>query len=144
MTEVELGNLKTALEAKRLELVDQLRGLVAELTIEPGQPELIGRIESMNNRDKTAGMIGRFSSTLADVDRSLRAFDENCYGGCMRCHRPIAVSRLQSIPWATYCVRCKSCSRPRRRRTALRISMSRRQRRILSEFLGGLARLIRS
>jgi len=107
MTEVELRNLKTALEAKRLELIDHLRGRVAELTIEAGQPELIDWIQDMSNRDETAGMISRLSATLADVDRSLRAIEENCYGECMRCHRPIAVRRLQSIPWAIYCVRCQ-------------------------------------
>ena len=52
-------------------------------------------------------MLNRFSSTLADVERSLRAIDENCYGNCIQCHRPIAVMRLQSIPWAAYCVRCQ-------------------------------------
>ncbi len=107
MTDVELRSLKTALEAKRLELIDQLRGRVAELTIESDQPELIDWIQGMSNRDETAGIISRFSSTLADVVRSLRAIDENCYGECMQCHRPIAFKRLQSIPWATYCVRCQ-------------------------------------
>ena len=107
MTNTELMNLKTALEAKRLELAAQLRGRIRELTIEEGQPDLIDWIQSMNNRDETAAMINRFSSTLADVERSLRAINEDCYGNCTCCQRPIAVKRLQNIPWAAYCVRCQ-------------------------------------
>ena len=107
MTDIELSNLKTALEAKRLELLDRLRSRVADLTIEGDQSELIDWIQRMNDRDETAGMISQFSSTLADVDRALRAIAEKSYGDCMRCHRPIAVRRLQSIPWATYCVQCQ-------------------------------------
>ena len=107
MTNTELMNLKTALEAKRLELATRLRGRIRELTIEEGQPDLIDWIQSMSNRDETAGMINRFSSTLADVERSLRAINKGCYGNCTHCERPIAVKRLQNIPWAAYCVRCQ-------------------------------------
>ena len=48
-----------------------------------------------------------FSSTLASNERSLRAIGGNGYGICMRCHGPIPVKRLQSIPWARYCGRCQ-------------------------------------
>ncbi len=107
MTNTELMNVKAALNAKRLELVGQLRGRVRELTIEEGQTDLIDWIQVMSHRDETAGMLNRVSSMLTDVERSLRAIDENCYGNCVRCHRPIPVKRLESIPWASYCVRCQ-------------------------------------
>ncbi len=107
MTDVEFRNLKATLEAKRLELAAQLSGQIRELTIEAAQPELLDWVQSMNDRDQTAGMISRFSSTLAAVDRSLRAIAEDSYGECMRCQHPISVRRLQSIPWAAYCVRCQ-------------------------------------
>lgn len=107
MTNTELTNLKAALEAKRLELAAQLQGRIRELTIDDNQSELIDWIQAMSDRDETAGLLSRFSSTLAEVERSLRAIDEDCYGNCRRCDRPIAVRRLQSIPWAAYCVRCQ-------------------------------------
>jgi DnaK suppressor protein len=107
MTNTELMNLKAALEAKQMELAAQLRDRVRELTIEGGQPELVDWIQVMSDRDETAGMLNRLSSTLADVKRSLRAIDDNCYGSCIRCDRPIAIKRLQSIPWAVNCVRCQ-------------------------------------
>ena len=103
-------NLKAALEAKRLELAAQLSGRIRELTIEDRQQDLIDWTQAMSDRDEIAVMLNRFSSTLADVERSLRSIDENCYGNCIRCHRPIAVKRLQSIPWAAYCVRCQEQS----------------------------------
>jgi hypothetical protein len=46
--------------------------------------EVIEWIQRMNQRDETAGLLSRFSTTLADVERSLRAIDEGCYGNCMR------------------------------------------------------------
>ena len=107
MTDHQLKTFKAALEAKRLELLEQLRGRVAELAIDASQPELIDWIQTMSSRDVTAGMVSRFSATLADVERSLRAIDDDCYGICTGCELPIAVKRLQSIPWAPYCVACQ-------------------------------------
>ena len=107
MTNTEVMNLKAALEAKRLELAAQLSRRIRELTIEDGQRDPFDWIQSMSDRDEIAVMLNQFSSTLADVERSLRAINENSYGNCVQCHRPIAVTRLQSIPWAAYCVRCR-------------------------------------
>jgi DnaK suppressor protein len=107
MTKTELMDLKAALDAKRLELAAQLSGRIGELTIEDGQSDPIDWIQAMSNRDETANLVSRFSSTLADVERSLRAIDEDGYGNCIRCDRPIAIKRLRSIPWAALCVRCQ-------------------------------------
>jgi RNA polymerase-binding transcription factor DksA len=107
MTNTEMTGLRAALEAKRLEIAARLRGHVKELTIEDSQPELVDWIQRMTDRDETAGMLNRFSSTLADVERSLRAIAENRYGTCQRCEASIPIRRLQSIPWAGYCVRCQ-------------------------------------
>lgn len=107
MTNTELMKLKAALEVKQMELAAQLRGRVKELTIEGCQSELVDRIQVMTRRDETAGILNRLSSTLADVKCSLRAIEDDCYGECIRCERPIAIKRLQSIPWAANCVRCQ-------------------------------------
>ena len=107
MTKTESINLKASLEAKRLELLAELRGRVHELAIESGQPELVDFIQGMSHRDVTAAMLNQYSTTLAEVERSLRAIAENSYGICMECDAPIALRRLQSIPWAAYCVRCQ-------------------------------------
>jgi len=107
MTNTEVMNLRSVLEAKRLELAAQLRGGIAELTIDGGQPDPIDWVQCMSNRDETAGLLNRFSLTLTAVQRSLRAIDQDCYGNCLRCDRPIPLKRLESIPWAPYCVRCQ-------------------------------------
>ena len=107
MTNTELMNLKAALEAKRQELTAQLRGRVEELTIEDSEPELLDRLQRMSDRNEAAGILHRFSVTLFDVERSLRAIDQGRYGQCVQCDRAIPLKRLESIPWAPYCVRCQ-------------------------------------
>jgi len=107
MRDTELVELKAALEAKRVELCTELRVHVSDLTIEGTQPEPIDWIQSMADRAEIATLIDRFTSTLANVERSLRDIDEDRYGACMGCGGEIPLKRLQSIPWAAYCVRCQ-------------------------------------
>jgi DnaK suppressor protein len=95
------------LEAERLELVSALHGRVRQLAIEDGEAELIDRIQGMSHRDETAVILNRISCRLDEIDRALRAIEDHTYGNCIRCEQAIAVRRLQSLPWAPYCVRCQ-------------------------------------
>lgn len=107
MTNAETKHLQAALQAKRQELIVKIRGRAGDLDIGAVEGDMIDRIQSMADRDETATMLSRLSSTLADVDRSLRAMSEGSYGVCTQCEEPIAVKRLQIIPWAACCVRCQ-------------------------------------
>ena len=107
MTDKELTNLRAALEAKRIELAADLRGRIGELTIDTAQSDPIDWVQHMSARDTAAGMLSRYTATLAQVERSLQAIDDETYGYCSHCDGPIAIRRLQSIPWAPYCVRCQ-------------------------------------
>jgi DnaK suppressor protein len=107
MTTSERMRLKAALEAKRLALADELRGRIADLAIEADDPDPLDWVQRMSDRDATASMLNRLSVTIAEVMGALRAFDQDSYGHCIQCERPIALKRLQSIPWAAYCVRCQ-------------------------------------
>jgi hypothetical protein len=43
---------------------------------------------------------------LALVDAALARLDEDTYGSCQVCGKPIAPERLEVIPWAATCVGC--------------------------------------
>lgn len=43
---------------------------------------------------------------LAEVDAALRRLDEDRYGICAECGKPIPAERLQVLPWARLCVHC--------------------------------------
>ncbi len=108
MTDAQRVQLKTALETKRRELVGDIRKQAPELAIGDGAPDPIDRVQSMSQRDEAVGHVRRLSRTLSDVESSLRAMSEGCYGDCAKCGEPIAMKRLESIPWAACCVRCQA------------------------------------
>jgi DnaK suppressor protein len=41
------------------------------------------------------------------VNEALDRLDNGDYGVCLRCEEPIALRRLEVLPWAKYCVRCQ-------------------------------------
>lgn len=43
---------------------------------------------------------------LSRVEAALRALDDGSYGTCTSCGQPIAVERLEAIPWVAQCIDC--------------------------------------
>ena len=41
------------------------------------------------------------------LDEALRRLEAGQYGECVLCNKEIAVTRLEAIPWARYCVDCQ-------------------------------------
>ena len=99
-------NLRAALEARRLELSGQLSGRIRELSRQERRNDRLHSTQCITDRERVAGMLNRFSSALANVERALRALEEDCYGDCIRCATPIPMKRLQTMPWAAFCERC--------------------------------------
>jgi RNA polymerase-binding protein DksA len=44
---------------------------------------------------------------LAAIDGALRRIEAGTYGSCQNCGRPIAVERLEAVPYTTQCIDCK-------------------------------------
>jgi DnaK suppressor protein len=49
---------------------------------------------------------GQVLQQLAAVDKAIARLDDGSFGICPGCGRPIAIARLDVIPWAATCVAC--------------------------------------
>src|SRR5512144_587355 len=43
---------------------------------------------------------------LHEVEAALVRLDDGTYGACRNCGKPIALERLQAIPWVSFCIDC--------------------------------------
>jgi DnaK suppressor protein len=43
---------------------------------------------------------------LHEVEAALARLDDGTYGTCRSCGKPIALERLQAIPWVSVCIEC--------------------------------------
>jgi RNA polymerase-binding protein DksA len=44
---------------------------------------------------------------LAEIDGALKRIEEDTYGVCSNCGKPIPEERLEALPWATLCIGCQ-------------------------------------
>ena len=102
------SSTRTALERARTEL----RAELAELTAAPRDPtatvsfgKRVGEGTSQAvERIAQVAAARQLDAKLRDVERALDKLDEETYGTCDMCGRPIGPERLEAIPWAVLCV----------------------------------------
>jgi DnaK suppressor protein len=66
-------------------------------------------------RERDLALRSNARDLLEQVNAALRRLDEGTYGVCADCGGPIAVERLEALPYATLCIRCQA-ARERARR----------------------------
>ena len=65
------------------------------------------RGRSSEERSQVIAVVRALRSNLLDVERALQKTRTDTYGRCERCGNPIAVERLEALPWAVLCIDCK-------------------------------------
>lgn len=59
-----------------------------------------------------ASKSGRF---LYHIDQALRRIEEGTYGKCHSCGKDISKSRLEAVPHARFCIKCKEAEEKQKR-----------------------------
>lgn len=54
------------------------------------------------------GLAEQAGRTISEIDHALERIDHGTYGICESCDRPIAIERLEAIPYAPRCAACQS------------------------------------
>ena len=100
--------VRASLERARTELRSELEALTAAprdpmasvsfgKRVGEGTSQAVERITQVDAARK-------LDAKLRDVERALEKLDAGTYGTCDVCGRPIALDRLDAIPWAARCV----------------------------------------
>lgn len=66
--------------------------------------------QASSERDRELGLLlgDREREKLRNIEEALLKFEEGEYGTCEECGDDIPLGRLKVMPFARYCVRCKS------------------------------------
>jgi len=59
-------------------------------------------------QDRAVIIASGLRTALEEIERALAKLDDGTYGKCDHCAAEIPLERLQVLPQATLCVRCKS------------------------------------
>ena len=104
--------IRVALLARKEELEAEVAEL-AEPVRAPGVQMQFGKRAGDHTSDAVMQMqrtisAGQLHQLSLEIDRALAKLDAGDYGVCDVCGEPIADERLEALPWATMCVRCKA------------------------------------
>lgn len=61
----------------------------------------------MYDREFSLGLASNDRELLQKVGQALKRIEENSYGLCTECDKPIAAARLKAIPYAPTCLKCQ-------------------------------------
>ena len=97
---------------RRRELEEELARLVARQS-DPSQNVSFGKrigdgtTEAVERYNRTAAATP-MAANVVEIDRALEKLEEGTYGLCEDCGEAIPQERLDVVPWATTCVRCRA------------------------------------
>ena len=100
-----LGGFQQILEQKQAELVQILRardGIAIEKSADP-----MDEIQYATERDLAIRCANLESNLLRDVTAALRRIRDGSFGTCLECESAIGPKRLQAVPWASLCIKCR-------------------------------------
>ena len=99
-----LSTLRGRLQAESERLRAQVEGLgggEGELSYDENFADS-GQVAA--EQGETKAMLNQMRDQLGEVEHALAKFDDDTYGACERCGRPIAEARLEAMPATRYCI----------------------------------------
>lgn len=109
---LDMQKIKAQLEAKQVELQQQIAGLT-EAYPQPVDP--IEASEGPQDFEETAvdfletqqeqSIMVNEQALLSEVQDALKRIELGTYGTCVVCGQPIPEKRLEALPWAARCVK---------------------------------------
>jgi RNA polymerase-binding protein DksA len=97
---------RQALEAERTRVIVELKEF--EVT-SPGQMTYGSQAAAASHvfeQQRDLALRDHNEAHLAAIDDALARLDAGTYGLCTACKRPIAVERLEALPWTGLCIDC--------------------------------------
>jgi DnaK suppressor protein len=106
MNKTELKKIKERLRAERELLIEKLKG--NDLSIDDSEtPDPVDLAVRNYSKNVMLAVSENESRQLALIDEALLRIEDDEYGPCQNCEKPINPKRLQAIPWARYCLDCQ-------------------------------------
>ena len=101
--------LRERLQQQKQEIVNMYKQDVraGQESADDGTDDIVDRANNSYNRELMFSLSDGERQLVLQIDAALRRMDEGAYGHCANCGQPIAMPRLQAVPWARFCIDCQ-------------------------------------
>jgi DnaK suppressor protein len=110
LTEANLAHLKDMLLRKRGEILavsTGTRALPASADVNSRQGDMADQASGTNEVEIQLKLKQTDAKILQAIEEALYRLEKGVYGLCRDCGDPIAMPRLEAIPWTRVCITCK-------------------------------------
>lgn len=106
--DLDLNRFRAALKAKQADAEKTLRSRDA-IAVERSADELEDT-ERAVEREITIQNLNRESKLLREIRGALRRIADGTFGTCLDCDEEIGHSRLEAVPWTSFCLKCQEAA----------------------------------
>ncbi len=110
LTDANLAHLKDMLLRKRGEILavsTGTRALPASADVNSRQGDMADQASGTNEVEIQLKLKQTDAKILQAIEEALYRLEKGVYGLCRDCGDPIAMPRLEAIPWTRVCITCK-------------------------------------
>jgi DnaK suppressor protein len=106
---MDVNTYKDALLRKRGEIIEAggVKPLQASMDNNTRQGDMADQASGNNEVHIALKLKQTDAKILRAIEEALVRIDNGTYGVCRDCGEPIAEARLNAIPWARVCIKCK-------------------------------------
>lgn len=114
LSKKELAGRRVWLLDRQKELENEIQRLSRSLRETAGEKRAVGDMTDNAQQDAangvSVGIANHFDDELINVANALARIDAGEYGACMSCEGPIALKRLEALPYAKTCLSCQEAT----------------------------------
>lgn len=116
LSKQQLKQFRQLLVTERARYVNEIRSIAQNTAKSPREAsgDLSGYTVHMADmaadtydRELSMDIVSSEQETLYQIDEALKRIDEGTYGVCQSCGKPITMSRLKAVPYASLCIACQ-------------------------------------
>jgi len=105
----EFEAMRESLQHKRQEMLNRYKRdlRVGQETSDDGTDDIVDRANNSYHRELMFSLSDTDRVQLLQIEAALKRSENGTFGKCVHCGQPIALQRLQAIPWARLCIDCQ-------------------------------------
>jgi len=115
LTKQQLKQFRQLLITERAKFADEIRSIIKENARNPREASgdlsaytvhMADMAADTYERELSTNLVSSEQEVLYQIDDALKRIDEGSFGVCQQCNKPITMSRLKAVPYASHCISC--------------------------------------
>lgn len=124
LTKVQLKAFKNLLIVERARCAGEIKSLAQDASKSPRDASgdlsaytvhMADMSSDTYERELSMNVVSSEQAVLYQIDEALKRIDDGSYGLCESCGKPITMSRLRAVPYASMCITCQRAKEQKKR-----------------------------